>query len=131
MLPSVTCLLAIVSTLLVVFTQAVKFDLPAALSDGTDTTQRCLSQFVAKDTQVLITVNTGEGYNQRIDLEVIVQAVVTMVRTLNRIGCNVCRSPRMALSPTYILGKEIYNKASPMHSIPSLKDSLPCASQIR
>ncbi|SAM03154.1 hypothetical protein [Absidia glauca] len=83
MLPSASSLLAIVSTLMVL-TQAVKFDLPAALSDRTDTTQRCLSQFVAKDTQVLITVNTGEGYNQRIDLEVSQDGPVPNVYTRKR-----------------------------------------------
>lgn len=57
-----SCILAVVS--------AVKFDLPAVKSDRASEGTKCLAQYVAKDTLVIATVNVGEGYNQRVELEV-------------------------------------------------------------
>ncbi|CAO3596628.1 unnamed protein product [Absidia cylindrospora] len=82
MTPSLLCL-AVLSTL-VILAQAVKFDLPATVADHVEQSQRCLSQFVAKDTQVYITVKVGEGYNQRIDLTVSQDGDVPSVYTKKR-----------------------------------------------
>lgn len=49
---------------------AIKFDLPAVTQDRRAEGTKCLNQYVAKDTLVLATVNVGEGYNQRVELEV-------------------------------------------------------------
>ncbi|KAI8092949.1 emp24/gp25L/p24 family/GOLD-domain-containing protein [Halteromyces radiatus] len=77
------CLLSI----LFIFTliaQAVRFDLTASQADRPEPRQRCLSQFVAKDTQVYITVNVGNGYNQRVDLKVSQDGDVPNVYTRKR-----------------------------------------------
>lgn len=49
---------------------AIKFDLPAVTQDRKVEGTKCLNQYVSKDTMVLATVNVGEGYNQRVELEV-------------------------------------------------------------
>lgn len=66
---------SILSTLLVLssilaLVSCVKFDLAAVTKDRVFEGTKCLSQYVAKDTLVLATVNVGEGYNQRVELEV-------------------------------------------------------------
>ena len=52
-------------------TNAIKFDLPAVTKDRVFEGTKCLAQYVPKDTLVLATVNVGEGFNQRVELEVI------------------------------------------------------------
>ncbi|KAI8970340.1 emp24/gp25L/p24 family/GOLD-domain-containing protein [Mycotypha africana] len=49
---------------------AVKFELPAVTKEHASQGVKCLSQYVAKDTLVLATVNVGQGYNQRVELEI-------------------------------------------------------------
>jgi hypothetical protein len=61
--------LLVLSSILAVV-KAIKFDLPAVTKDRVFEGTKCLSQYVAKDTLVLATVNVGEGYNQRVELEV-------------------------------------------------------------
>jgi hypothetical protein len=68
MRPSLVSLLVLLSILAVV--NAVKFDLLAVKSDRASEGTKCLAQYVTKDTLVLATVNVGEGYNQRVELEV-------------------------------------------------------------
>ncbi|OBZ89187.1 Endoplasmic reticulum vesicle protein 25 [Choanephora cucurbitarum] len=50
---------------------AIKFDLPAVTRDRVFEGTKCLAQYVAKDTLVLATVNVGEGFNQRVELEIL------------------------------------------------------------
>ncbi|KAI8353308.1 emp24/gp25L/p24 family/GOLD-domain-containing protein [Choanephora cucurbitarum] len=50
---------------------AIKFDLPAVTKDRVFEGTKCLAQYVAKDTLVLATVNVGEGFNQRVELEIL------------------------------------------------------------
>ncbi|KAI9023662.1 emp24/gp25L/p24 family/GOLD-domain-containing protein [Phycomyces nitens] len=50
--------------------KAVKFDLVAVTPDRAKENKRCLSQYVPKDTMILATVRIGQGYNQRVDLEI-------------------------------------------------------------
>lgn len=52
------------------FVNAIKFDLAAVTSENSAEGGKCLSQYIAKDNLVLVTVNVGEGYNQRVELEV-------------------------------------------------------------
>ncbi|ORZ11953.1 emp24/gp25L/p24 family/GOLD-domain-containing protein [Absidia repens] len=54
----------------VALTSAVKFDLMAATSEDMQVHQRCFSQYVPADTKVLVTINVGDGYNQRVDCEI-------------------------------------------------------------
>lgn len=68
MRPSFFTLLVLSSILAVA--NAIKFDLLAVTPDRMFDGTKCLSQYVPKDTLVLVTVNVGEGYNQRVDLEV-------------------------------------------------------------
>ncbi|ORZ15844.1 emp24/gp25L/p24 family/GOLD-domain-containing protein [Absidia repens] len=60
----------LVGTALVGLASAVKFDLLASTADKKDETIRCFSQYAPKDTKVLVTVNVGQGYNQRVDLNI-------------------------------------------------------------
>ncbi|KAI7892948.1 emp24/gp25L/p24 family/GOLD-domain-containing protein [Mucor mucedo] len=62
--------LLVLSSILAVAT-AIKFDLLAVTPDHVFDGTKCLSQYVPKDTLVLVTVNVGEGYNQRVDLEIL------------------------------------------------------------
>jgi hypothetical protein len=55
---------------------AIKFDLAAVTLDRAPEGTKCLSQYIAKDNLVLATVNVGEGYNQRVELEVCITKVV-------------------------------------------------------
>lgn len=61
--------LLVLSSILAVV-KAIKFDLPAVTQDHVFQGTKCLSQYVPRDTMVLVTVNVGEGYNQRVELEV-------------------------------------------------------------
>ncbi|KAI7871302.1 emp24/gp25L/p24 family/GOLD-domain-containing protein [Spinellus fusiger] len=62
-------LLVLVLTLCA-FVEAVKFDLIAIPSIRAHDEQRCISHYMAKDTLALVTVTVGQGYNQRVDIEV-------------------------------------------------------------
>ncbi|KAI7898526.1 emp24/gp25L/p24 family/GOLD-domain-containing protein [Cokeromyces recurvatus] len=62
-------LLVVVSTFFAL-TSAIKFDLSAVKKDRFAEGTKCLSQYVSKDTLILATVNVGEGYNQRVELEI-------------------------------------------------------------
>jgi hypothetical protein len=68
MRPSFITLL-VLSSILTIAT-AIKFELTAVTQDRTFEGTKCLSQYVAKDTLVLATVNVGEGYNQNIEFTV-------------------------------------------------------------
>ncbi|SAL95854.1 hypothetical protein [Absidia glauca] len=57
----------LIGATLVALTSAVKFDLKAATAMEQEGPGRCFSQYVPKDTKVLVTVNVGQGYNQRVD----------------------------------------------------------------
>lgn len=59
-------LLSLVAT----FVSAIKFDLDAHPSSSAFANRKCLSQYVGVNTMVIVTVKVGEGYNQRVDLEV-------------------------------------------------------------
>lgn len=59
----------LLAAVLISVASAVKFDLTAATPANVESTKRCLSQYVTKDTLVFATVNVGPGYNQRVDLE--------------------------------------------------------------
>jgi hypothetical protein len=50
---------------------AIKFDLEAYPSSTAFAHRKCLSQHVGDNTMVIVTVKVGEGYNQRVDLEVL------------------------------------------------------------
>lgn len=60
----------LIGTTLVALTSAIKFDIRGAPHDDPFLTRRCFSQYVPKDTKVLVTAHIGEGYNQRIDCSV-------------------------------------------------------------
>ncbi|KAL7310472.1 vesicle coat component [Mucor circinelloides] len=60
---------------------AIKFDLPAVTQDRRAEGTKCLNQYVAKDTLVLATVNVGEGYNQRVELEILEEGETRNVYT--------------------------------------------------
>ncbi|KAI9354776.1 emp24/gp25L/p24 family/GOLD-domain-containing protein [Pilaira anomala] len=62
--------LLVLSSILAVV-KAIKFDLPAVTQDHVFQGTKCLSQYVPRDTMVLVTVNVGEGYNQRVELEIL------------------------------------------------------------
>ncbi|KAH8551882.1 emp24/gp25L/p24 family/GOLD-domain-containing protein [Umbelopsis sp. PMI_123] len=49
---------------------AIKFDLEAYPSSTAFAHRKCLSQHVGDNTMVIVTVKVGEGYNQRVDLEI-------------------------------------------------------------
>jgi hypothetical protein len=57
-------------SLLATFVSAIKFDLVASPSSTAFADRKCLSQYVSENTMVIVTVKVGEGYNQRVDLEV-------------------------------------------------------------
>ncbi|KAI9472367.1 MAG: emp24/gp25L/p24 family/GOLD-domain-containing protein [Benjaminiella poitrasii] len=61
--------LLVISTFLAL-TSAIKFELGAVTKDRYEEGTKCLSQYVTKDTFVLATVNVGDGYNQRVELEI-------------------------------------------------------------
>ncbi|KAG2236907.1 hypothetical protein INT48_002720 [Thamnidium elegans] len=69
MRPSFLTLLVLSSILAVV--TAIKFDLPAVTQERVFEGTKCLSQYVPRDTMVLVTINVGEGYNQRVELEIL------------------------------------------------------------
>ncbi|KAI8082784.1 emp24/gp25L/p24 family/GOLD-domain-containing protein [Halteromyces radiatus] len=60
----------LIGVTLVALSSAVKFDLHAALLADRATAERCFSQYVPKDTKVLVTVSVGPGYNQRVDCNI-------------------------------------------------------------
>lgn len=60
----------LIGATLVALTSAVKFDLKAATALEQEGPGRCFSQYVPKDTKVLVTVTVGQGYNQRVDCTV-------------------------------------------------------------
>ncbi|CAO3619727.1 unnamed protein product [Cunninghamella echinulata] len=65
---------------LATFSFAVRFDLHA----HTDKiAPKCFSQYVPKDTKVLVTVNVGEGYNQRVNFEVYGETPNVLVKKQN------------------------------------------------
>ncbi|KAK9728633.1 vesicle coat component, variant 2 [Basidiobolus ranarum] len=49
-------------------TQALKFDLQAYPTSYN--VKKCISQWVPRDTLVMVTIKAGQGYNQRIDVEI-------------------------------------------------------------
>lgn len=55
---------------------AVHFDLPAVTIEHAEEGTKCFSQYVPQDTLVLAVINVGEGYNQRLNFEVL--CVMTM-----------------------------------------------------
>ncbi|KAG2171984.1 hypothetical protein INT43_001461 [Umbelopsis isabellina] len=57
-------------SLLATFVSAIKFDLAASPSSSAYNDRKCLSQYVSENTMVIVTVKVGEGYNQRVDLEI-------------------------------------------------------------
>ncbi|KAJ2955976.1 hypothetical protein NQZ79_g8117 [Umbelopsis isabellina] len=57
-------------SLLAAFVSAIKFDLAASPSSTAYADRKCLSQYVSENTMVIVTVKVGEGYNQRVDLEI-------------------------------------------------------------
>lgn len=65
-----TLITAFAISALAALTNAIKFDLDAVPSERSAEGTKCLSQYIAKDNLVLVTVNVGEGYNQRVELEV-------------------------------------------------------------
>lgn len=72
---------------------AIKFDLPAVTHDRISEGTKCLNQYVAKDTLVLATVNVGEGYNQRVELEVCWFGII-FLKTIYIECIAFCRSSR-------------------------------------
>lgn len=56
---------------IVSLTSALKFDLAAVTSDRIAEGTKCLSQYVPNDVLVHTTINVGEGYNQRVQFEVV------------------------------------------------------------
>ncbi|KAG2190995.1 hypothetical protein INT46_011277 [Mucor plumbeus] len=72
--------LLIISSILALVS-AIKFDLPAVTHDRFSEGTKCLNQYVAKDTLVLATVNVGEGYNQRVELEILEEGETRNVYT--------------------------------------------------
>ncbi|KAI8070649.1 emp24/gp25L/p24 family/GOLD-domain-containing protein [Gilbertella persicaria] len=77
MRPSLFALLAFSS----IVVNAIKFDLPAVSKDRAFEGAKCLAQYVPKDTLVLATVNVGEGFNQRVELEILDDAETRNVYT--------------------------------------------------
>jgi hypothetical protein len=63
---SALLLLSLIATIV----SAIKFDLDAYPSSTAFANRKCLSQYVGVNTMVIVTVKVGEGYNQRVDLEV-------------------------------------------------------------
>ncbi|KAI8335959.1 emp24/gp25L/p24 family/GOLD-domain-containing protein [Chlamydoabsidia padenii] len=60
-------LFVFIGATLVALTSAVKFDLKAVTSENQfGPERRCFSQYVPKDTKVLVSVHVSEGYNQRV-----------------------------------------------------------------
>ncbi|ORX62456.1 hypothetical protein DM01DRAFT_354660 [Hesseltinella vesiculosa] len=64
-------LLLCLAASLVGYSSAIKFDLLAAKADDIGSTQRCFAQYVPKDTKVLVTVSVADGFNQRVDYEIV------------------------------------------------------------
>lgn len=60
-----------VASLFTATVNAIHFDLPAFTIEHAEEGTKCFSQYVPDDTLVLAVVNIGEGYNQRVNLEVI------------------------------------------------------------
>ncbi|CAO3600495.1 unnamed protein product [Absidia cylindrospora] len=73
----------LVGTALVGLASAVKFDLHASTADKKDETIRCFSQYAPRDTKVLVTVNVGQGYNQRVNCNVSFVASPTYFREVD------------------------------------------------
>ncbi|SAL96739.1 hypothetical protein [Absidia glauca] len=65
-----TSISLLIGTTLVALASAIKFDIRGAPHDDPFLTRRCFSQYVPKDTKVLVTAHIGEGYNQRIDCSI-------------------------------------------------------------
>ncbi|GAB5589897.1 vesicle coat component [Umbelopsis nana] len=63
---SALLLLSLIATIV----SAIKFDLDAYPSSTAFANRKCLSQYVGVNTMVIVTVKVGEGYNQRVDLEI-------------------------------------------------------------
>lgn len=59
-----------VASLFAAVANAIHFDLPAVTNDHIEEGTKCFSQYVPHDTLVLAVVNVGDGYNQRVNLEV-------------------------------------------------------------
>ncbi|CEG74030.1 hypothetical protein RMATCC62417_09303 [Rhizopus microsporus] len=59
-----------VASLFAAVANAIHFDLPAVTSDHIEEGTKCFSQYVPHDTLVLAVVNVGDGYNQRVNLEI-------------------------------------------------------------
>ena len=72
-----------VAAALVTCASAIKFDLIAASDQDQNVHRRCFAQYVPKDTKVLVTVNVGEGYNQRVDFEVIIPFLTRVIACLH------------------------------------------------
>jgi hypothetical protein len=79
--------LFVLSTILAL-ANAIKFDLLAVTSDRSREGTKCLTQYVAKGTMVLATVNVGEGYNQRVELEVSLKNLFLQVNTYSLFQMN-------------------------------------------
>ncbi|KAG1054559.1 hypothetical protein G6F43_003429 [Rhizopus delemar] len=60
-----------VASLLTATVNAIHFDLPAFTIEHAEERTKCFSQYVPDDTLVLAVVNIGEGYNQRVNLEIL------------------------------------------------------------
>ncbi|KAG0909807.1 hypothetical protein G6F57_008509 [Rhizopus arrhizus] len=69
MQPSLFRLFLITSVLAVI--SAVHFDLPAVTIEHAEEGTKCFSQYVPQDTLVLAVINVGEGYNQRLNFEIL------------------------------------------------------------
>lgn len=68
MQPSIFSLFLVASLLAAV--KAITFDLPAVETRNAEEGSKCFSQYVPHDTLVLAAVKIGEGYNQRVNIEV-------------------------------------------------------------
>ncbi|KAI8388879.1 emp24/gp25L/p24 family/GOLD-domain-containing protein [Radiomyces spectabilis] len=55
---------------ILVAVSAVKFELPAVPSSRVEESKRCISQYVPRDTTVLLTGKIGQGYNQVAGFEI-------------------------------------------------------------
>ncbi|KAG0744846.1 hypothetical protein G6F57_005803 [Rhizopus arrhizus] len=60
-----------VASLFTATVNAIHFDLPAFTIEHAEEGTKCFSQYVPDDTLVLAVVNIGEGYNQRVNLEIL------------------------------------------------------------
>ncbi|KAL1916891.1 uncharacterized protein VTP21DRAFT_5088 [Calcarisporiella thermophila] len=49
---------------------AIKFDLPARTPEYASEHRKCLFTYVPHDTLVVVTVKVGDGYNQKVDMEI-------------------------------------------------------------